>query len=148
MADVSVRALLLDLMNEPKRDLSLTYLSSRTISLPPGNICDRRGHVSGDDGWRWLTCVSSTPIRSIPTARRCWRLSRPDPHQRRTTHARGRDTESDQPTQRLPFPSAVSHRGSYLRVEVPPIALRPDHWVACHYAERYLPSGDWRRRAG
>ena len=77
MADVSVRALLLDLMVQLKQEFNLTYLFITHDLATAKYICDRiaimyLGRIvrAGHAGAR------STATRSIPTRRRCWRPCR------------------------------------------------------------------------
>ncbi len=145
MADVSVRALLLDLMNELKRDLSLTYLFITHDLATAKYICDRVGvmYLGMMAEVADLRELYTHPLHPYSQALLA-AVPVPDPHQRRTQPMpEGEIPNPINPPSGCRFHPRCPIAGPICRVEVPTYrALRPDHWVACHYAERYLPSGD------
>ncbi len=145
MADVSVRALLLDLMNELKRDLSLTYLFITHDLATAKYICDRVGvmYLGMMAEVADLRELYTHPLHPYSQALLA-AVPVPDPHQRRTQPMpEGEIPNPINPPSGCRFHPRCPIAGSICRTEVPTYrALRPDHWVACHYAERYLPSGD------
>ncbi len=85
MADVSVRALLLDLMNELKRDLSLTYLFITHDLATAKYICDRVGvmYLGMMAEVADLRELYTHPLHPYSQALLA-AVPVPDPHQRRT----------------------------------------------------------------
>ncbi len=142
MADVSVRALLLELMLELKRDFDLTYLFITHDLATAKYICDRiaimyLGRIceSGD-----LRQVYRSPLHPYTQALLA-AVPVPDPKARRQTPMpKGEIPNPINPPPgcrfhpRCPFAVALcSQQEPELR------ELLPGHRVACHLAERFLP---------
>jgi peptide/nickel transport system ATP-binding protein len=128
MADVSVRALLLDLMNELKRDLNLTYLFITHDLATAKYICDRVGIMYTYP----LHPYSQALLAAVPV---------PNPHERRTEPMpAGEIPNPISPPSGCRFHPRCPIASTTCSEEVPAFReLRPGHQVACHYAERYLP---------
>lgn len=142
MADVSVRALLLDLMNELKRELNLTYLFITHDLATAKYICDRiaimyLGKIMEIGPLREVYQYPLHPYTQALLAA----VPVPDPHARRAEPM----PEGEIPNPINPPSGCVFHPRCPIAqpncaVEVPPLReLRPGHRVACHYAERFLP---------
>lgn len=141
MADVSVRAQLLDLMNELKRELNLTYLFITHDLATAKYICDRIGilYLGSLVEVGELKEVFTYPLhpytRSLLAA-----VPKPNPHKRRTEPL----PEGEIPNPINPPPGCRFHpRCPYATerctVEVPPLReIRRGHQAACHYAEDFL----------
>lgn len=141
MADVSVRALLLDLMIQLKNEFNLTYLFITHDLATAKYICDRIGILylgrmaeMGD-----LREVYSKPLHPYTQALMA-AVPVPDPHARRTvTMPAGEIPNPINPPSgcrfhpRCPIASKVCSRQEPELRE-----LRPGHLVACHYAEQFL----------
>jgi peptide/nickel transport system ATP-binding protein len=138
MADVSVRAQLLDLMNRLKRELNLTYLFITHDLATAKYICDRIGIMYlgkmvelGD-----LRDVYGGPLHPYTQALLA-AVPVPDPRKRRTQVM----PEGEIPNPINPPPGCRFHPRCPIAREncsVDEPALRelgPGHWVACHYAE-------------
>lgn len=141
MADVSVRALLLDLMRRLKEEHNLTYLFITHDLATAKYICDRIGVMYlgklvevGD-----LKAVYSKPLHPYTQALMA-AVPIPDPNRRR-----------DQPLPRGEIPSPINppsgcrfHPRCPIAEEqcadVDPVMheLEPGHYVACHFAEQFL----------
>jgi peptide/nickel transport system ATP-binding protein len=141
MADVSVRALLLDLMIRLKQDFNLTYLFITHDLATAKYICDRIGILYlgkmvevGD-----LREVYAHPLHPYTQALLA-AVPAPDPHKRRTAPMPpGEIPNPINPPPGCRFhprcPFAVDH----CREHEPVLReLRPGHWVACDYAEQFL----------
>ncbi len=143
MADVSVRALLLDLMNELKRDFDLTYLFITHDLATAKYICDRVGimYLGMMVEVAELRELYTHPLHPYSQALLA-AVPVPDPHQRRTQPMpEGEIPNPINPPSGCRFHPRCPIAGPVCSVEVPTYrVLRPDHWVACHYAERHLPS--------
>lgn len=142
MADVSVRALLLDLMIRLKDELNLTYLYITHDLATARYICNRIGILylgklceMGD-----LVEVYAQPLHpytrallaAVPVA---------DPRKRRTQPMpAGEIPDAIDPPSGCRFhPRCPIARMDHCSVEEPQLrSLRPGHWVACHYAEESL----------
>lgn len=142
MADVSVRALLLDLMMDLKDEFDLTYLFITHDLATAKYVCDRiaimylgkfcevgpLADVYQNSGHPYTQAL----LKAVPV---------PDPRHRRT-----------EPMPAGEIPSAISPpcgcrfhprcpiaRLPYCAEEEPKLRqLRPDHLIACHYAEELL----------
>lgn len=141
MADVSVRALLLDLMIRLKNDFNLTYLFITHDLATAKYICDRIGILYlgklvevGD-----LREVYAHPLHPYTQALLA-AVPTPDPHKRRTAlMPPGEIPNPINPPSgcrfhpRCPFATEQCARQEPVLRE-----LRPGHWVACDYAERFM----------
>ncbi len=141
MADVSVRALLLDLMVQLKKEFNLTYLFITHDLATAKYICDRIGILYlgrlvevGD-----LREVYAHPLHPYTQALLA-AVPVPDPHERRTTLM----PEGEIPNPINPPPGCRFHpRCPFARPECSAVEpeqreLRPNHWVACHFAEQFM----------
>lgn len=141
MADVSVRALLLDLMIQLKDEFNLTYLFITHDLATAKYICDRIGILylgrlaeEGD-----LREVYAHPLHPYTQALLA-AVPVPNPHERRTQPM----PEGEIPNPINPPPGCRFHPRCPIAqkdcsVELPELReLRPGHRVACHYAEKYL----------
>lgn len=141
MADVSVRALLLDLMVQLKNELNLTYLFITHDLATAKYICDRIGVLYlgkfaevGD-----LRQIYSRPLHPYTQALLA-AVPVPDPLERRTKEMPEGEIPNpiDPPTgcrfhPRCPIAQAIcSQKEPEMRT------LLPGHMVACHFAEQYL----------
>ncbi len=143
MADVSVRALLLDLMVKLKNDYNLTYLFITHDLATAKYICDRiailyLGKIVEISDLREVYAHPLHPytialLAAVPV---------PNPHERREEPMpKGEIPNPIHPPSgcrfhpRCPYAQAVcSEKEPELR------ELRPDHLVACHFAEQFLDS--------
>jgi peptide/nickel transport system ATP-binding protein len=142
MADVSVRALLLDLMLQLKEDLNLTYLFITHDLATAKYICDRIGVMYlgrlaevGD-----LPEVYGHPLHPYTQALLA-AVPTPDPHVRRTEPLpEGEIPNAIDPPSGCRFhPRCPIARLPHCADEEPQLReLRPGHLVACHYAEEFL----------
>ncbi len=141
MADVSVRALLLDLMIELKNELNLTYLFITHDLATAKYICDRIGIMYlgrlfeiGD-----LREVYSNPLNPYTHALLA-AVPVPNPHHRRTeTMPSGEIPDAINPPSGCRFHPRCSYaKASCSEVEPELRELKPGHFVACHYAEQFL----------
>lgn len=142
MADVSVRSLLLDLMIQLKDELNLTYLFITHDLATAKYICDRIGILYlgklaelGD-----LREVYAHPLHPYTQALLA-AVPVPNPHKRRTQPMpEGEIPNAINPPSGCRFhPRCPIARLPHCAEEVPELReLRPDHWVACHYAEDFL----------
>jgi peptide/nickel transport system ATP-binding protein len=141
MADVSVRALLLDLMVQLKREYNLTYLFITHDLATAKYICDRIGILYlgklvevGD-----LREVYAHPLHPYTQALMA-AVPVPNPHERRTVPM----PEGEIPNPIHPPSGCRFHpRCPYARAECSAVEpeqreLRPGHWVACHFAEQFM----------
>ena len=112
MADVSVRVLLLELMNQLKDEFNLTYLFITHDLATARYICDRiaimyLGRIVEMGPLEEVYRETRHPYTEALLAA----VPVPDPRFRRTTAMpRGEIPESHQPAQRLPLPPPLSHR--------------------------------------
>jgi peptide/nickel transport system ATP-binding protein len=141
MADVSVRAMLLDLMVQLKKEFSLTYLFITHDLATAKYICDRiailyLGRIAelGD-----LTEVYSRPLHPYTQALLA-AVPVPNPHARRTTPMpEGEIPNPINPPSGCRFhPRCPFAKQDCSEVEPQLRELRAGHWVACHYAEQFL----------
>jgi peptide/nickel transport system ATP-binding protein len=142
MADVSVRALLLELMMQLKNELNLTYLFITHDLATAKYICDRIGIMYlgrlceiGD-----LREVYSKPLNPYTQALLA-AVPVPNPHNRRTKPMpAGEIPDAINPPSGCRFhPRCPIVRLDHCSVEEPGLReLRPGHLVACHYAEQFL----------
>ncbi len=140
MADVSVRALLLDLMKQLKHEFNLTYLFITHDLATAKYICDRIGIMYlgklvevGD-----LREVYSAPLHPYTQALLA-AVPVPNPHERRTQPM----PQGEIPNPINPPPGCRFHPRCLIAqkdcAESEPLLreLRPGHSVACHYAEQF-----------
>jgi peptide/nickel transport system ATP-binding protein len=141
MADVSVRALLLELMIQLKNDLNLTYLFITHDLATAKYICDRIGIMYlgrlfeiGD-----LREVYSRPLNPYTHALLA-AVPVPNPHHRRTeVMPVGEIPDAINPPSGCRFHPRCSYaKADCSEVEPELRELRPGHSVACHYAEQFL----------
>ena len=141
MADVSVRALLLDLMMELKDEFDLTYLFITHDLATAKYVCDRIAIM-------YLgKFVEIGPLKDVyenhghPYTRALLEaVPVPDPRYRRTETMPAGEIPSaiDPPTGCRFHPRCPIARDNCAE-EVPPLReLRPQHFIACHYAEDLL----------
>ncbi|MEW6566559.1 MAG: ABC transporter ATP-binding protein [Chloroflexota bacterium] len=144
MADVSVRALLLELMLELKRDFDLTYLFITHDLATAKYICDRiaimylgRIAESGD-----LQEVYRMPLHPYTQALLA-AVPVPDPEARRQTPMpKGEIPNPINPPTGCRFhPRCPIAREVCAQDEPELRELRPGHRVACHFAEQFLQGG-------
>jgi len=142
MADVSVRAQLLDLMVQLKEELNLTYLFITHDLATAKYICDRIGILYlgkmmevGD-----LADIYGLPLHPYTQALLA-AVPKPDPHKRRTMEMpRGEIPNPINPPSGCRFHPRCPFARDHCREEEPLLReLRPGHWVACDYAEEFLP---------
>lgn len=143
MADVSVRSLLLDLMNDLKRELNLTYLFITHDLATAKYICDRIGIM-------YLgKIVEVAPLRELYTyplhpytQALLAAVPVPDPHDRRSEPMpEGEIPNPVNPPKGCRFHPRCPIAQANCAVDEPLLReLRPDHRVACHYAEQFLPA--------
>ncbi|HHX44322.1 MAG TPA: ABC transporter ATP-binding protein [Chloroflexi bacterium] len=141
MADVSVRALLLDLMVELKHELNLTYLFITHDLATAKYICDRIGILYlgrlGEVGG--LREVYRHPLHPYTQALLA-AVPVPDPHRRRTQPMpEGEIPNPINPPAGCRFHPRCPHATPECsQVEPEMRELRPGHQVACHHAEQFL----------
>ncbi len=141
MADVSVRALLLDLMKQLKKEFNLTYLFITHDLATAKYICDRiailyLGKLAevGD-----LYEVYSHPLHPYTQALLA-AVPVPNPHERRTQPMpAGEIPNPIHPPAGCRFHPRCPIARENCAQEIPLLReLRPGHFVACHYAEQFL----------
>ncbi len=142
MADVSVRALLLDLMVRLKQELNLTYLFITHDLATAKYICDRIGILYlgcmaevGD-----LTQVYTKPLHPYTQAL-MQAVPVPDPNFRRSAPMpKGEIPDAINPPSGCRFhPRCPIVRLEHCSQDEPQLReLQPRHFVACHYAEDIL----------
>jgi len=142
MADVSVRALLLDLMIQLKHEFNLTYLFITHDLATAKYICDRigvmyLGKIVELGELREVYAHTLHPYTQALLAA----VPVPDPHERRTQlMPRGEIPNAINPPAGCRFhPRCPVARLDHCSREEPVLReLRPNHFVACHYAEDFL----------
>jgi len=141
MADVSVRALLLDLMVQLKQEFNLTYLFITHDLATAKYICDRIGILYlgrmaeiGD-----LKEVYSHPLHPYTQALMA-AVPVPDPHKRRTrTMPAGEIPNPIHPPSGCRFHPRCPIAQAVCAQQEPELReLRPGHQAACHFAEQFL----------
>ena len=141
MADVSVRSLLLDLMNRLKDEHNLTYLFITHDLATAKYICDRIGvmylgklvEVSS------LTAVYSKPLHPYTQALMA-AVPIPDPNRRRSQALpRGEIPSPINPPSGCHFhPRCPIAQAECSEIDPEMRELEPGHTVACHFAEQFL----------
>jgi peptide/nickel transport system ATP-binding protein len=141
MADVSVRALLLELMMRLKDELNLTYLFITHDLATAKYVCDRiavmyLGKLCEVGPLREVYEHSGHPytralLEAVPV---------PDPRHRRTEPMpAGEIPNAINPPSGCRFHPRCPLARENCSVEEPPLReLRPGHYIACHYAEELL----------
>jgi peptide/nickel transport system ATP-binding protein len=142
MADVSVRALLLDLMIQLKNEFNLTYLFITHDLATAKYICDRIGimYLGKLDEVAELREVYSHPLHPYTQALLA-AVPVPNPHKRRTQPMpAGEIPDAIHPPPGCRFhPRCPIVRLDHCsKIEPELRELRPGHFVACHYAEQFL----------
>lgn len=142
MADVSVRALLLELMIELKDELNLTYLFITHDLATAKYICDRIGimYLGKLVEVSELREVYAHPLHPYTRALLA-AVPVPNPHKRRTElMPEGEIPNPINPPSGCRFhPRCPIARMEHCSSEEPTLReLRSGHQVACHYAEEYL----------
>ncbi|MCA9973692.1 MAG: ABC transporter ATP-binding protein [Anaerolineales bacterium] len=142
MADVSVRALLLDLMLRLKQELNLTYLFITHDLATAKYICDRIGilYLGRFAEVGALREVYAYPLHPYTQALLA-AVPVPNPHDRREqAMPKGEIPDAINPPSGCRFhPRCPIARLDHCSREEPPLReLRPGHLVACHYAEDFL----------
>lgn len=141
MADVSVRALLLDLMKRLKEEFNLTYLFITHDLATAKYICDRIGilYLGRMVEIGPLKEVYGMPLHPYTQAL-LEAVPVPDPRHRRTlAMPKGEIPNPINPPTGCRFHPRCPVARDHCAQEEPELReLRPDHLVACHYAEDYL----------
>lgn len=141
MADVSVRALLLDLMMQLKDDLNLTYLFITHDLATAKYICDRIGILYlgrfaevGD-----LREVYGHPLHPYTQALLA-AVPVPDPNERRMQEMpKGEIPNPINPPSGCRFHPRCPIAEAICSKDEPELReLRPGHMVACHFAEKFI----------
>jgi len=141
MADVSVRALLLDLMIQLKEEFSLTYLFITHDLATAKYICDRIGimYLGQLVEIGELEHVYTHPLHPYTQALLA-AVPVPDPHKRRTDPM----PEGEIPNPINPPSGCRFHPRCTIAEEIcnqkEPVLreLEPGHRVACHFAEKFI----------
>lgn len=141
MADVSVRALLLQLMLDLKQEFDLTYLFITHDLATAKYICDRiaimyLGLVAEIAN---LASVYGNPLHPYTQAL-LEAVPVPDPGDRREVPMpKGEIPNAINPPSGCRFHPRCPISRDNCAVDVPDLReLEPDHFVACHYAEQFL----------
>jgi peptide/nickel transport system ATP-binding protein len=141
MADVSVRALLLDLMIQLKNEFNLTYLFITHDLATAKYICDRIGvlYLGKMAEIGVLREVYSHPLHPYTQALLA-AVPVPDPHERRTQlMPSGEIPDAINPPPGCRFHPRCPIAQDICTVEIPELReLRNGHSVACHFAEQFL----------
>ena len=141
MADVSVRALLLDLMVQLKKEFNLTYLFITHDLATAKYICDRIGilYLGRMAEIGELNEVYSHPLHPYTQALMA-AVPVPDPHKRRTTTMpAGEIPNPINPPSGCRFHPRCPIAQAVCSIEEPELReLRPGHQVACHFAEKFV----------
>jgi peptide/nickel transport system ATP-binding protein len=141
MADVSVRAQLLDLMIQLKEEFNLTYLFITHDLATTKYICDRIGimYLGQLVEVGELREVYTYPLHPYTQALLA-AVPVPNPHERRTqAMPKGEIPNPINPPSGCRFhPRCPIARDDCAEAEPQSRELRPNHLVACHYAEGFL----------
>jgi peptide/nickel transport system ATP-binding protein len=140
MADVSVRALLLDLMVQLKKELNLTYLFITHDLATAKYICDRIGILYLGRMAEVETCRRCIPPLASLHPGLDGGCAGADPHERRTTlMPEGEIPNPINPPSGCRFHPRCPYAQAICSQEEPVLReLRPEHQVACHFAEQFL----------
>jgi peptide/nickel transport system ATP-binding protein len=138
MADVSVRALLLDLMVQLKEEFNLTYLFITHDLATAKYICDRIGilYLGQLAEIAELNELYAYPMHPYTQALLA-AVPVPDPHERRTQPMpKGEIPNPINPPTGCRFHPRCPVAKEDCAVHEPELReLRPGHFVSCHYAE-------------
>ena len=141
MADVSVRAQLLDLMVQLKNELKLTYLFITHDLATAKYICDRIGilYLGKIVEISELREVYAHPLHPYTIALLA-AVPVPNPHERRKeTMPKGEIPNPIHPPSGCRFHPRCPYAKDICSAEEPILReLRPGHQVACHFAEQFL----------
>ncbi|NMC54518.1 MAG: ATP-binding cassette domain-containing protein [Chloroflexi bacterium] len=141
MADVSVRAQLLDLMVQLKNEFNLTYLFITHDLATAKYICDRIGvlYLGRMAEVGPLREVYANPLHPYTQALMA-AVPKPNPHKRRTyPMPEGEIPNPINPPSGCRFhPRCPFAKEECSRVEPELRELRPEHMVACHFAEQFV----------
>ena len=141
MADVSVRALLLDLMKRLKDEHNLTYLFITHDLATAKYICDRIGvmYLGKLVEVGQLAAVYGKPLHPYTQALMA-AVPIPDPHRRRTQPLpRGEIPSPINPPSGCRFhPRCPIAKAECSEVDPEMRELEPEHYVACHFSEKFL----------
>lgn len=141
MADVSVRALLLDLMVQLKNEFNLTYLFITHDLATAKYICDRIAilYLGKIVEMSDLREVYGHPLHPYTNALLA-AVPVPDPHERRQEPMpKGEIPNPINPPSGCRFHPRCPYAQEICSTEEPILReLRPDHTVACHFAEQFL----------
>ena len=141
MADVSVRALLLDLMITLKNEFDLTYLFITHDLATAKYICDRIGilYLGKFAEVGELREVYANPLHPYTQALLA-AVPVPDPVERRTQEMpEGEIPNPINPPSGCRFHPRCPLAEARCSAEEPELReLRPAHFVACHFAEKFL----------
>jgi len=141
MADVSVRAQLLDLMVKLKDEYNLTYLFITHDLATAKYICDRIGilYLGKIVEISELREVYAHPLHPYTIALLA-AVPVPDPHERRQEPMpKGEIPNPIHPPSGCRFHPRCPYAEEVCSIEEPPLReLRPGHKVACHFAEQFL----------
>lgn len=145
MADVSVRALLLDLMIRLKKELELTYLFITHDLATAKYICDRIGilYLGRLTEIGALNDVYNSPLHPYTQAL-LEAVPVPDPKYRRTVAMpKGEIPNPINPPSGCRFHPRCPIAQANCATDEPELReLQPGHHVACHYAEQFLGKGE------
>jgi peptide/nickel transport system ATP-binding protein len=141
MADVSVRALLLDLMVSLKNEFNLTYLFITHDLATAKYICDRIAilYLGKIAELSELREVYGHPLHPYTRALLA-AVPVPNPHERRSeTMPAGEIPNPIHPPSGCRFHPRCPYAQPICVTDEPELReLRPGHWVACHYAEMFV----------
>ena len=141
MADVSVRAQLLDLMVSLKNELGLTFLFITHDLATAKYICDRIGilYLGKIVEISELREVYSHPLHPYTIALLA-AVPVPDPHKRRKeAMPKGEIPNPIHPPSGCRFHPRCPYAKDVCSLEEPLLReLRPGHQVACHFAEQFM----------
>jgi peptide/nickel transport system ATP-binding protein len=141
MADVSVRALLLDLMVKLKEEFNLTYLFITHDLATAKYICDRIAilYLGKIVEMSELREVYAHPLHPYTNALLA-AVPVPDPHERRTEPMpKGEIPNPIHPPSGCRFHPRCPYAKDICSQEEPKLRkLRPGHVAACHFAEDFL----------
>jgi peptide/nickel transport system ATP-binding protein len=142
MADVSVRALLLDLMIQLKNEFNLTYLFITHDLATAKYICDRIAilYLGKIVEMSQLPEVYAHPLHPYTNALLA-AVPVPDPHKRRKGQMpKGEIPNPINPPSGCRFHPRCPYAQPICSEEEPHLReLRPGHVVSCHFAEQFLP---------
>ncbi len=141
MADVSVRSLLLDLMNQLKKEFNLTYIFITHDLATAKYICDDIGilYLGKMMEMGKLRDVYSQPLHPYTQALMA-AVPVPNPHERRTTPMpSGEIPNPIHPPSGCRFHPRCPFAKEICSQEEPVLReLFPEHQVACHFAQDFI----------